>query len=151
MASTGRIGPLSLSLVICPELAISSATMIEDSPQYILRQIEKDEGIRDQPTPNPRARFTAVTIWLVLTQIAGAAILVPWFLVLMVGMLFVNPTDLRDILFSAAYLSYPLILGFSTALAWKNRAANRMARACLTSSIPIAASLFWLWFSTHVI
>ena len=125
--------------------------MIEDSPQYILRQIEKDVGIGDQPVPITHTRSPAVTAWLILTQITGAAILVPWIMVLMVGMLFVDLTHLGDILFSAAYLSYPLILGISTRLAWKNRAANRIVRACLVSSIPIVASLFWLWFSTHVI
>lgn len=125
--------------------------MIEDSPQYILRQIETDDGTRGQPAPNTQIRCRAATAWLVLTQVAGAAILVPWVLVLMVGMLFVNIADLGNILISIVYLSYPLILGISTQLAWKNRAANRIVRACVISVIPVGASVFWFWFSTRVI
>ena len=122
-----------------------------DSPQYVLRREERDQALdgghgwrRDQ------GRIPA-RIWLILTQIVGVAILVPWFYVLLLGFLFLDSSVYRDVALAVVYASYPLLLILSWAYSWKKLASGKLLLASLVSFLPIAASLVWVWFSIYVI
>jgi hypothetical protein len=122
-----------------------------DSPQYVLRREERDHPVDGGHGGRGDQRRIPAKIWLILTQIVGVAILLPWFYVLLLGFLFLDTSVYRDFALAVVYASYPVLLILSWAYSWYKLASGELLLASLVSFLPIAASLVWVWFSIYVI
>ena len=122
-----------------------------DSPQYVLRREARNHPADGEDCRRPDSRSVALRSWLVLTQIVGVAILLPWLYVLMVGVLFLDTSIYRDLVLALVYASYPILLIVSSVISWKAMKSDRLLVASVISFVPIAASLIWVWFSIYVV
>jgi hypothetical protein len=121
-----------------------------DWPQYVLRREERDHTLDRKVRKRPDSKRLAVKLWLILAQLFGVAILLPWIYGLLIGVLFLDTSLSRNLVLALAYASYPFLLIISWTYSWERVASDRLLAACLISFVPVAASLTWVWSSIYV-
>ena len=61
-----------------------------DWPQYVLRREERDHALDRKVRKRPDSKRPAVKSWLILIELFGVAILLPWIYGLLISALFLD-------------------------------------------------------------